>query len=363
MKGLLSFYKSFYGTNFYRHFRRPPDFIKSNFRIQFTAKDPKSLFLNVHRNNSNHPCLIHTYDHGSYNNLKEKKNSIMVYDRVFLDFDAENEEARKIKKELVKLRSHGLNYKKSLQNKLQKKLQYMVINDKISKPAVDETKDFAIKFKETFGKLPALFFSGFKGCHTYIFFKPVQFKDINMAISWFAKNAKKAYDYSTLDLSVTNDAKARLSRVPYTKHQLTDLTVVPFKATDYYEDIMARSLDHCVENFEIEMHWTNFSKHLQKIDEIEYYNSKFRKKTPKLEVAIGNNFKSVGDHRIFFRQILGAPVREYPEKEYVMYHCPFYDHEDKKPSFRVNKNGYYCYGCGRRGNYWQFLKIIKDLVI
>ncbi|MTK13101.1 MAG: hypothetical protein F8N39_13780, partial [Clostridiaceae bacterium] len=258
MKGLLSFYESFYGTNFYRHFRRPPDFNKPNFRIQFTVKDPKSLFLHVHRNNGNHPCLIHTYDHGSYDNLKEKKNSIMIFDRVFLDFDAENEEAQKIKNELVKLRSQGLNYKKSLQNKLQENLQYMVIDEKISKPAIDDVKDFAKKFKETFEKPPILFFSGFKGCHAYILFKPIQFKDINKTISWFAKNAKKAYDYSTLDLSVTRDAKARLSRVPYTKHQLTGLTVVPFNTSDNYEDIMARSSDPYIKNFEIEKYRTNF---------------------------------------------------------------------------------------------------------
>ncbi len=356
MKGLLSFYESFYGTNFYRHFRRPPDFNKSNFRIQFTVKDPKSLFIHAHRNNSNHPCLIHTYDHGSYDNLKEKKNSIMVFDRVFLDFDAENEEARKIKNELVKLRSYGLNYKKILQNKLREKLQNLVIKDEISKPAIDDAKNFAQKFKEAFGKPPILFFSGFKGCHAYTLFKPIQFKDINKAISWFAKNAKKAYDYSTLDLSVTNDAKARLSRVPYTKHQLTDLTVVPFQHFDDYDKIMGKSLYPEVENFDVEKYRTNFYKHLQKIDEIEYYNSKIRKTTPKPEMATGNNFKGEYDHRIFFRQILGDPVREYPEKEYVMYHCPFHDHEDKKPSFQVNKKGYYCYGCQRKGNYCHFFK-------
>lgn len=362
MKGLLSFYKSFYGTNFYRHFRRPPDFNKPNFRIQFTVKDPKSLFIHVHRNNGNHPCLIHTYNHGNINNLKEKKNNIMVFNRVFLDFDAENEEARKIKKELVNLRSHGLNYKKSLQKKLQEKLKNLIVNEKISKPAIDEAKDFAIKFKETFRTPPILFFSGFKGCHAYIFFKPIDFKNINLAISWFAKYIKKAYNYSTLDLSVTRDAKVRLSRIPYTKHQLTDLTVVPFQISDDYDGIINKALHPIIENFDVKKSKTNFSKHLENIDEIEYYNSKIRKSTSKLEMVTKNNYNSVKDHRIFFRQILGVPVREYPEKEYVMYHCPFHDHEDNKTSFRVNKNGYYCYGCQRKGNYWHFYKDYYNVI-
>ena len=56
------------------------------------------------------------------------------------------------------------------------------------------------------------------------------------------------------------------------------------------------------------------------------------------------------------RKFLGEPEKEYPEKEYVMYRCPFKDHPDNKPSFRVHKTGYNCYGCGKSGNYWQFLK-------
>jgi len=39
-----------------------------------------------------------------------------------------------------------------------------------------------------------------------------------------------------------------------------------------------------------------------------------------------------------------------------MYKCPFKDQDDKKPSFRVHKNGSYYYGFQRKGNYWQFLK-------
>ena len=266
MKGLQSFYKSFYGHLFYRHFRRPPDFNNSKFRIQFTVETPKNIYLHLHRNNGNHPCLIHTYDHGSRANLKQKKNNIMVFDRMFLDFDVDNEDANKIKKQLLKLRSHGLNYKKSKQKKLREKLQNLIIEEKISKPAIDDAKDFAIKFKETFGKLPVLFFSGCKGCHAYTFFKPTEFKNINNAVSWFAEYVKKSYNYKTLDLSVTHDAQARLSRIPYSQHQLTGLTVIPFTLHDNYEDIMDKTLNPTVESFEKEKYYTDFNKHLQKID-------------------------------------------------------------------------------------------------
>ena len=102
MKGLQSFYRSFYGHVFYRHFRRPPDFNNSKFRIQFRVETPKNLYLHVHRNSGNHPCLIHTYDHGSRGNLKRRKPNIMVFDRVFFDFDVHDDECPKNKKRTCK---------------------------------------------------------------------------------------------------------------------------------------------------------------------------------------------------------------------------------------------------------------------
>lgn len=359
MIGLKSFYQSFYGPIFYRHFRRPTYFEKIKFRIQFTVETPKSLYLHVHRNNGNHPCLIHTYDHGSRGNLKRNSFDKMVFDRVFLDFDVSNLKVKKIKKELTDLRSHGLKHERSRQDELKDQLQDLIINNKIAEQAIDEAKHFAIKFKETFGNYPALFFSGCKGCHAYTFFKASGFTDLNRAVSWFAKNVKKSYNLETLDLSVVQDAQARLSRIPYSKHQLTSLTVIPFSIEDDYSDIMMKSLNPHFEDFNKEDFQTDFHKHLQKIDLVETYNAKIRSfnRTPnKLRLDGPKNFNGVHDHRVFFKSILGDPIKEYPDKEYVMYNCPFQDHNDRKPSFRVHKMGYYCYGCQKRGNYWQFLR-------
>lgn len=359
MIGLKSFYQSFYGSIFYRHFRRPTYFEKIKFRIQFTVETPKSLYLHVHRNSGNHPCLIHTYDHGSRGNLKRNCSDKMVFDRVFLDFDVSNLEVKKIKHELTDLRSHGLRHEKSRQDELKDQLQDLIINKKIAKMAIDEAKHFATKFEETFGNYPALFFSGCKGCHAYTFFKAIGFKNLNLAVSWFAGNVKKSYNLQSLDLSVTQDAQARLSRIPYSKHQLTDLTVVPFLIEDDYSEIIRKSLNPHIEEFNRDYYQTDFHKHLQKIDLVESYNAKMRNinRTPtQVSLDGSKNFNGVYDHRIFFKSILGEPVRKYPDKEYVMYNCPFQEHEDKKPSFRVHKKGYYCYGCQKRGNYWQFFK-------
>lgn len=73
-----------------------------------------------------------------------------------------------------------------------------------------------------------------------------------------------------------SDATARLSRVPYTKHQLTGLIVVPYLIEDDYDEIIMNSLNPYVENFNKEDYKTDFHKHLQKIDQFESYNAKVK---------------------------------------------------------------------------------------
>jgi len=359
MRGLQSFYRSFYGDHFSRNFRRPPDYGFKHFKIQFTVENSKNLYGHVHRNSGHHPCFAHVYDYGSKVNLKKKDSSKMVFDRAFFDFDVSNPKARKIKNKLLALRYKGPLHQKEEQEGLVEQLRKLIIDDQIAKPAIDESKDFAVKFKETFGREPALFFSGCKGCHAYAFFRASSFQNINMALSWFAEHIKNNYNYQTLDLSVNRDAMARLSRVPYSKHQLTNLSVVPFSIKDSYEDIIEKSVNPRVEEFNREDFTTDFHKHLQKIDLVEAYNAQVNKLKLKRKVALSRKTRNQGrisDHRIFFRNLLGDPEREYLEKRYNMYNCPLPGHVDKKPSFMVHEKGYYCYGCQKKGNYWQFYK-------
>lgn len=223
-----SFFKEFYGHRFYRHFRRPTDFNNKNFQIQFKVENPKELYSHVHQNSGYHPCLTHIYDHGSIGNLKRKDTQKMIYDRIFFDFDVSHPQAQKIKKEIINMRIQGFKSEYSKYEKLKEELRNLIIYDKIAKQAIDEAKDFSLKFNKIFGKEPKLVFSGCKGCHAYCFFDPVQFININRPISWFAEQVKYGYKYDSLDLSVNKDAKSRLSRIPYSKHQYTDLAVVPF---------------------------------------------------------------------------------------------------------------------------------------
>lgn len=349
---LLSFYQSFYGPIFFRYFRRPSDFKNNKFKIQFVTKNPKDLYLHVHRNSGYHPCFIQTYDRGLLGNLKRNNPDQIVFDRAYFDFDVSNPDVHNLKKELTNIRSQGLQHDSQYRDKLEEELKNLLIHEHIAEQAINEAKNFAHNFEHSFGSKPILFFSGCKGCHVYTFFAPIQQVNINRALSWFAKMVKEKYNFQTLDESVNKDAVSRLSRVPYSKHQLTGLTVTPFNLENNYDEIMEKSLNPVVESFCKLDYMSNFGKHLEKVDPILAYNQDVDETRKKSEHSIKgfNSFSGVDDHRVFFRNLLGVPESEHPDKEYVMYHCPFPDHKDNNPSFKVHKTNYECYGCGKKGN-------------
>lgn len=352
---LSQFFTTFYGHEFHRYFIRPLPFPKKPGHFEkFKVQTPKQLFNYVHRNSSLHPCFINIYDYGSNSNLNKRNPSTMILDRAFFDFDITNDEAHKIKKQLQDLKSHGLNHQQELQDELREQLQNLIINERMAEPAINQAKEFSNKFKEWSDAYPILFFSGCKGCHVYTFFQPIELVNIKRSLSWFAEENKKKFN--SLDLSVYNTLN---SRVPYSKHQYSLLTVVPFQIDDSYNTIMEKSLNPIVESFNRGAYFSSFGEYLEQIDPILEYNEKIKEENRRATRAgmdKAYNSSIVDDHRLFFKSILGEPEREYPDKEYVMYKCPFPGHDDNKPSFRVHKTGYYCYGCERKGNYFQFLK-------
>ncbi len=152
---------------------------------------------------------------------------------------------------------------------------------------------------------------------------------------------------------------SRLSRIPYSKHQITGLNVVHFTINNSYGEIIRRSRNPRIQDFKREDYTTDFHEHLQKIDLVESYNSQVKKTNLKRKSDAPKKIKNQGRLLItchFFKSFFGELEREYPEKKYVMYHCPFKVYEDKKPSFMIHEKGYKCYGCGKTGNYYQFIK-------
>ncbi len=356
---IQSFYRDFYGESFARHFVRIPDFKEPKIRRQFIVETPKQLQLHTSKNSGVYPCFITIYNNGNKDKLKQNDKSSLVFDRLFFDFDVRNDLADNLKKQLNKLRQ---NKDKEKQCPLKKQLRNLIIDNQIALDAINDAKHFSKLFKKDFGKDLALFFSGCKGCHAYTFFDPIKLAETNKTVGYFAEQIKNVHNLDSMDLAVNKDPLSRKSRIPYTKHQLTGLAVVPFNTDDKYDEIIEKAIHNTVETFDINEYYTDLHNHLQTIDERIVHNDKVEAKiqkrnNPKFQKRYTNNTNlKLIDHRTFFKELLGEPESKYSEREYVMYKCPFPDHEDNKPSFRVHRTGYYCYGCGRKGNYWQFLK-------
>ena len=280
-KAIQSFYRSFYGDSFHRFFRRIPEFVTPRIKKEFFASNPIQLWFYVGKHGLGYPCYISIYDYGNEDNLKNKNNGSIKIDRVFLDFDIDNSIAKQIKNELNYIRSQGPDSALTEQNLLIKKASDLVINENIAEPAINEAKIFAETFYDEFDVYPSLFFSGFKGCHAYCFFEPLKIEYSNETITYFASRFKNIIALDTMDLSVNRDATSRLSRVPYSKHHVTGLTVVPFNITDNYEKIIEKAINPIVEPFTLTNQYCALGKHLFEIGRVIGIITRSRKNNSK----------------------------------------------------------------------------------
>lgn len=359
-----SFYSSFYGHHFARLFVRvPPVGHNRRIQMQFKIMDPIQLYNKIKENSGYHKCFISIYSYGnSIESLNDNYKSHPLLDRVFFDFDLESKDIKNNLDELNKIRKNGLHYQPDRQEELLKDIYNRVVNKKASIEPINHAKKFAEFLNNEYGAYPALFFSGFKGCHVYAFFEQTNLNNTNNTIQHFAENMRERMKLDTMDLSVNKDPNVRKSRVPYSKNEMTGLTVVPFHIDDSYDEIIDKALNPTVEPFKISNYLTSLKKHLEELDKTIPLNQ--HKPHQRRTQITRNNKKWIPvsssiDNRMFFRDIIGPPEREYTH--YDVYHCPFPDHSDNKPSFIVYNSGYKCYGCNRRGNYWQYLKERRNM--
>ncbi|MBV1767058.1 MAG: hypothetical protein KUA29_01940, partial [Methanobacterium sp.] len=302
VQGTVKFYTDFYGYKFARIFRRPHHFKNTTkFRIENHVYTPHNLYLLIKHNSGFHKCLISTYSYGieppiNKSHLKEN----VIIDRIFLDFDIHLEgRILDLKNELSELREYGLKHRKSRQDQIKKILRTALIDEELALPALEDAKLFAEHFNNDFDNYPTLFFSGFKGCHAYLFFEPVKLANPNLTISDFASRVKTHLKLDTMDLNVNQDPVTRLSRIPYSKHELTGLTVVPFKIDTPYEEIIKKSVNPVIESFTLKTHITDLNLHLKENEPILLKNQKtVPKKSLKFKNPPLKTYKNV-DHRIF----------------------------------------------------------------
>lgn len=369
---LINFFKDFYGFKFFKQYspiwhgvRYKQATIRHN--SAYIVNNPVDLAMAININGDkpvSHYITTNTHS-------KKINASNILYDKWFIDFDVSNPEATDFKNWLNYIRRFNYNDELLLQKGLVKQYQDLVVDEHIAEKSINEAKDFALRFEDEYGNQPALFFSGAKGCHAYCFFEPIKLQAPNRTFLKLKKIVESAGKYTTIDESVHKDVHSRKSRVPYTKHPHTGLTVVPFTVNDSYDDIMVKSKNPVIEPFNKLDYTTEFHHPILELDRLEMDNMLLekeqrlkeqaeleakRKRIQKLRLNLG--VKSAGgyvkpDCRDLAQQILGSSSASYGS--YEMYSCPF--HDDNNPSMIVKSKYFSCLAdtCGFYGNYLDFI--------
>jgi CHC2-type zinc finger protein len=389
---LREYLTEFFDNKFYRDFR-PLSYYYKYDKVLTRAKNiriiEKDLSLVPHwfffhfkkycyNNLSNiyaelYPCQNASEFEDKFEKNPNNPHPNKIIDRLFFDFDLDNSKrAKELKDEiLTDIAKKNLS---TVNKKMNEYNQALLEKEKI---ALQPYKDMIKLYKhlESFDIKPYPVFSGSKGFHLYIFFPEtteLTMDSINYLSLSIAEKFKKSCDLKSIDFNVNRDAYARLFRLPYCKHPVTQLYTYPIDIDDSYNDIIDKSFNPEIQDFKISdykesegnkaftEHLLNLNEDYMKIKEELDKNKKLNqiraeKRLKKYNGKAINNQNSIfSDCRKLAKEFLGDPVKNYGT--YVTYHCPF--HEDNNPSMSVYEKTFIC-GCFGKMNYFEFIKKIK----
>lgn len=189
-------------------------------------------------------CSVYDYNHNNRIPIKKLKpgytykySENVILDKIYFDFD----------KPYSKPAREELDNRVTTSRKREFILE-LIEAGRIKDP-INQAKDNAQYILKHYGGEPLLVFSGSKGCHLYIYFKPVKLE-----------HPGECLEYLTLELEskglfkINNDKEnpglldrapigdlSRLSRLPSSIHPETGLYSHPFKSDYSYEEIISNS--------------------------------------------------------------------------------------------------------------------------
>ena len=305
-----------------------------------------------------------------YKNRKQHLND-MLSDRLFFDFDIEDERVNIIKEEIKK--AHGSNDVKSdfkRLDELQKEYQDLIFNEDLLKTTFEEAKSLCL-YLEKFGLKPYLIFSGSKGFHVNIFFKDMKLINTSDITSRLSKSYAKELNLKYLDDNVSDrEAKTSLQRVQYNINSKSGLYTIPIPEVYDYDDALAiisknsrKPIDF---NFDDYTAPDGFNSMLKKLDDnIAFEKLKRSKEINAINQArkIKNKKKYKGKAKSFKDIDMRDLVRAYgidgkSSNDKISVLCPF--HDDHSPSAVVWKDRFYCSSCTSESlNYYDFIAKIE----
>ena len=381
------YYLNFFNNQLLRDFRfiiNNPN-LKNNVKIPYLPYDAdfdfkkeimKFILKNTNKYNKIFGALTGqvTY-YKTIGDLREKSESKRYANCLFFDFDSDDVELHDLKNEIrIAYKDDDLKGKAlfSKIHEIQKDYQDLLFSSNILDEPFSDAKKLYDYFK-SIGINSYPIFSGSKGVHLYIFFNECNLINYSEISYKLAESYKKHLDLKTLDLAVNKDALSRVSRVPYSNHETSNLFSTPFDFdSDSIADILESSRKQEYKEFNLKDYVisdASFTATLKETDKvISDYNLRIIKEKKKLNPInkhsniinknISNTDELFSDMRVLLKVIIPDNyVKSF--KRYDSYLCPF--HDDNSPSARVYSGNFYCEADNLHLNYFEFLRKFYDL--
>lgn len=381
---LNTYYDEFFNNKYLRDFRTIGKTIrtchaptKPSTKIEQTKKAKRHL-LKYKQNKMNKYTKLYGglayYD--SIIDYQMDNDDMKYFNHIFLDFDSHNDKFEQIKNK-IKIAEDltGKEYMHQMDN-LQKQIRNLIFNEDLLKESWLESKKVNDYFMEQ-GLKTYPCFSGSKGVHNRIFFKPVQLKYYNRIIHNLHSNLKKKFDLKTLDDKVggkDSNPRKSVERLPYTYNEKSGLILIPFDfEVDNLDDVLDKSMKlsrHNNINHIDEFHLDNYINNEfhyglerlnSKISELAIMEDKAKEKLDNTKKVHGKYVGNTGlfkDLRTLVRFLNGDNNLVNTHDRYDSYHCIF--HDDKHPSAYVGVKKYTCLSSNCRIkkplNYFDFIR-------
>ena len=170
------------------------------------------------------------YNTKLYYSITIIEDNLRLSDRLFFDFDLEDKAYK------------NLSSSESAREMLFK-------SNILEKPFDEVSKVY--DFMVDNNMKPYILFSGSKGFHCLQFFNPIYLENINTISMEYANTFANELNLETIDFSVNRDAYKRKSRLPYSRHNFTDLFTIPIDINMDTEEILYKSLNPTIQNFKM----------------------------------------------------------------------------------------------------------------
>lgn len=276
-------------------------------------------------------------------------DNIRLSDRLFFDFDLENKAYKDLKSS--------------------SDARDMLFNSNILETPFNEVSMVYDYLSDNNFK-PYVICTASKGFHLYCFFEPCQIENINIISMKYAETMKSELNLKSIDFAVNKDAHKRKARLPYSRHNKTDLFTIPCNVDDDITDILSDSLNPSIHDFKMSDYiMKGFSESLTETDKEVSHLLQLKQQRMKKERELKRKAnKDVVCHKqidlsaINMRELVKDIASDYfvkSQSNYDIYNCPF--HNDTHHSCGCYKERFYCSACGKSWNYYDFISEYYNL--